>query len=38
MIKQPQSKQAILDNRNFLMGTAMLFVLMYHFTCWIGYK
>ena len=38
MIKQPQSKQAILDNRNFLMGTAMLFVLMYHFTCWIGYR
>lgn len=36
--KQPLNKQAILDNRNFLMGTAMLLVLMYHFTCWIGYR
>ena len=31
-------EQAILYNRNYLMGIAMLLVLLYHFTCWIGFR
>lgn len=31
-------EEAILNNRNYLMGIAMLLVILYHFTCWIGFR
>lgn len=30
--------QVILNKREYLMGIAMLLVLLYHFTCWVGYR
>lgn len=31
-------QKAILENRNYLMGIAMILVIVYHFTCWVGLK